>query len=234
MFGHVFSFFTRRKRDRRARLSDTLLSRLDNDNYLAVDRPLLRSLGVNRRELFRAVYGLVIRERMHMLAEADGTVVLLTNAEYKRFMERRSAYYETRDERGAAHASVAAAPRAPEAPAAAAVAEADMDEESIAARQERLDGVAASILASDSESALFTGATLGGGTLDGLLTDAEASTAIPAIPAASAAESGAESEYDWFDLDIGTGGKLPEKRQTLPKRRRQPWLVAEGAGLEVE
>lgn len=235
MFGHVFSFFSRRGRDRRARLADTLLRRLDVDNYLAVDRPLLRTLRTSRRELFRVVYGLVVKERMYMLAEAGGTIILMTNAEYARFMARRSAAYEAGGDPEAAPAAVAASPRDP-AVSIAALADTDAGPEALsdAARQERLDGVAASILASDSESALFTGATLGGATLDGLLADADASVGNTAPPAAPAAKTATGSEYDWFDLDIGTGAKVPEKRQSLPKRRRQPWLVAEGAGMDVE
>lgn len=80
-------FLERRAEKRRifrSLLSDTLVRMLGEAGELAIDRKLLSALGATRKELFRVVYSLAIKEQMHILAGKDGIVRLLTN---KRFIE---------------------------------------------------------------------------------------------------------------------------------------------------
>ncbi len=92
------NFFLRRaerRRELRGQLVDTLLRRLEREHSLIVTGDLVAGTGVGRREFFRVVYSLVIQERMHMMTDSEGNIVLMTNTQFHRFMLRRSGLRET-------------------------------------------------------------------------------------------------------------------------------------------
>jgi hypothetical protein len=95
MFRNFFLRRAERRRELRGQLVDTLLHRLERENSLVADDKLIARMGVSRRVFFQVVYSLVIQERMHMMTDSEGDIVLMTNNEYHRFMLRRSGMRET-------------------------------------------------------------------------------------------------------------------------------------------
>lgn len=244
MFARILNRLIRKQDPERSRsLGDALLQLLDEHAVLTVDRKLLHMLKTSQREFFRVVYALVIRESMYMMADVDGKVILMTNAEFTRFMMRRSTTRETEIRR---RDGSPAAPMAAESRLAVAVEESAPETArggfgiAVAAAEGRAVG---EILCTDTETALFTGATLGGAPLDGVLAitsevsdsedSAAANTVFPAHLMQGEAGSSGEQDYGWLDLGeeySRNGENVPDGRQSLPGRRREAWLVAEPVG----
>lgn len=242
-----------KRREQRSEVADALVQRLDREHSLVVDDAFVAGMGVGRRLLFKVIYGLVIRERMHMMADDDGQVVLMTNAEFHRFMLRRSGMRETEIRRRDILPVFADT----------------MAEQAIAAIEEEtvwVDSVAAELaepqpalsLLEELDSTLVS-ATLGGSPLSGIMRDEpdEVFATLPALagapsgeraqrkptrrlqltgPAASAGESG--GDLGWFNLDVASTllsrENLPDARQSLPDRRREPWAANEESEVNFE
>ncbi len=185
----------RRQRERRSRLADDLSSRLTREQSLAVDDTLIAALGVDRRAFFRAVYSMVIQERMHMMADENGDVRLMTNGEFHRFMLRRSGLRETEI-------------RARGVPDMAGISE-------------------FAEAGAEAEETVFVEPVT-----------AEFVAPLSGPDSSPAAEVAAEAPHDdlgWFNLDVSPESdsreKLPDARQTLPDRRREPWPAAEESAV---
>ena len=247
-------FLKRRAQKRRARrgeLASALEGRLEREGTLVVDDAFVDGMGAGRRLLFKVIYGLVIRERIHMMADNDGRVVLMTNVEFHRFMLRRSGMHETEIRRRDVLPVFADT----------------MAEHAIAAIEEEtvwIDSVAAELAGSELPlleelDSTLVSATLGGSPLSGIMPDEseEVFATLPALaasapperssrrvprrlqltgPAAAAGESG--GDLGWFDLDVASTllfrENLPDARQSLPDRPREPWSANEESGVNLD
>ena len=237
MLGRLFGSFSRKKRLARARLADDVLRRLEADNVLIVEQGVPESFGVKRKEFFQTVYDLVMKERIYMISDIEGKVVLMTNAEFSNFMMRRSTSRETeirrRDTVPAKKDNVALVVSFDETP-----------QKPAPHRSDTAAGDEDDILCRETESTLFTGATLGGAILDGILADIHdpadnrADEPVLAGSVAGTGDSGVSPDLNWFSLDVAAsekdGENLPEGRQSLPERRREPWEVLENAEIIAE
>lgn len=164
----MFINFFRARRARRghnALLADSLSRRLEEEQTLAVDDSLISALGADKSGFFHTVYSMLLQERIHMMSGPDGSVRLMTNGEFHRFMLRQSR------------------------------------REGIPALADTLVEHTASVMEPDG---------LGWFALD------------------------VSSEEDTDTLvDAEKRGKLPDARQTLPERRREPWTANEAAAGET-
>ncbi|MDR1745496.1 MAG: hypothetical protein LBS30_07070 [Planctomycetota bacterium] len=166
----------RKQREQRSQLAEALSSRLERERSLTVDDSLIASMGVDRRAFFRAVYAMVIQERMHMMAGGDGRILLMTNGEFHRFMLRRSGLRET--------------------------------------EMRRREGIPA-----------FAGTVA-----ERAVAAFEEETVVVDPVVAEVA-----SDLDWFNLNVAPEAaareKMPDARQSLPDRRREPWPANEESGI---
>lgn len=242
MFARLLNRLSRKRDPERDRsLGDALMRLLEEHNLLTVDRKLLHMLKTSRKEFFRVVYHLVMRESMYMMADIEGKVILMTNAEFTRFMMRRSVTRETEIRRR---------DRAPAATVSAIAKEETINTAAPAGFVASVAGPKAvgDILCSDTESALFTGATLGGAPMDGVIAiapevsdsddNAAINTIFPAHLMQGEAEPSRAAEYEWLNLGADASGKkgenLPEGRQSLPGRRREARQMAEAVAGKAE
>lgn len=193
-----------RSREKHESAAEALLSRLGENASLVVDDRLVAELGVGRKALYRIIYDMVRRERMFMLADAKDRMLLMTNAEFSRFMFRR------------------AGKDAPAEAGRAAAAAAGLDSdivllESLEDSDIVLDGRREPL--GDRTPAAATAAM------------ADAETEVPEL--SEPAVLAKPIDLEWFSLDVaatGTDGadaELPDYRQSLPERKRDPWLSAE-------
>ncbi|MDR1518805.1 MAG: hypothetical protein LBU23_01495 [Planctomycetota bacterium] len=141
---------------------------------LILDARTLAELGTNLKRASRAACALASRERLHLLAEPDGSVAILSNPQFRQITLIRLSLPK---------------PEAKPAPG-----------------------------------------------------KSRPPLRKPAVPAAK------EPEYAWFTLEVapavgvrpaGKGGrdgrrKNPVRRQEMPNRRREPWVILDGACLEAE
>lgn len=100
----------RRRRREWERAETLLLALLGREGRLGVDAALATRLGVGRKALMRAVYGLALREAAHMLSNAKNELLLMTNAEFGRFMTESGRDRKTGGTTAAASASAAGIP----------------------------------------------------------------------------------------------------------------------------
>ncbi len=82
-------FKERQIKNRRTRAA-ILLDYLDQHGSLVLDNNGLSAIGMSRKQAFQTLYDLIIHESVQMRAEADGQVVVMSNAEYIRQMEERA------------------------------------------------------------------------------------------------------------------------------------------------
>ena len=246
----------KKQQELRSQLADTLLARLERENMLTVDDNLFTELGVGRKLFFRVVYSLAIQERMYLMAEQTGNVVLMTNMEFHRFMLRRSGLRETeiRLREGAAVI--------PETVSEHALTVADLEDTVLIDSVDAEVTLDAEIFCDENDSAMVA-ATLGGATLSGILPDYEEDLSrseivfiphtimSPDSPAARNATTRrharqlqtadgklpGEGELGWFNLEVTPankpGEKLPASRQTLPDRRREPYTANDEIEIDL-
>lgn len=206
--------------------AEELQRRLEEKASLVVDSRLVADLGVGRRALYRIIYDMVRRERMFMLSDESGQMLLMSNTEFNRFMFRRAGKE---------------APETPRSAPAAALAEtADSDmylesEDSDLVLEGRWEIPAAAL---DSPIAgNLSHAIPEPGIPEPLYMPAERRRSPRKAAASAAAPMEMEDDLDWFRLDIapagadgaGAAAELPDHRQTLPERRREPWTILEEA-----
>ncbi|MDR1611276.1 MAG: hypothetical protein LBT97_00670 [Planctomycetota bacterium] len=67
-----------------------LLEYLEQNGALTLDKKGLSILGLSRKQAFQIVYDLVLDERIQMRAEADGRVIVMSNAAFAEHLERRA------------------------------------------------------------------------------------------------------------------------------------------------
>ncbi len=89
----------RTKPDDAADLARLILRTVAQEGVVAMNWELAVKLGAGRKILYRTAYQLVIKERLSMLSDPDGGVLLMTNAEFNRFLARRSGWPEDDIER---------------------------------------------------------------------------------------------------------------------------------------
>lgn len=70
--------------------AEELMNLLGERASVVVDDRLVAEMGVGRKALYRIIYDMVRRERMFMLSDRYNQMLLMTNAEFNRFMFRRS------------------------------------------------------------------------------------------------------------------------------------------------
>lgn len=249
MFKNFFLRRAQKRRELRGQLVDTLLHRLERESSLVVDDGLIAQMGVKRRVFFQVVYGLVIQERMHMMADDEGCVILMTNAEFHRFMLRRagvqnpemrllenSAVFANEEDTIIVDA------------VAAELATLTVDHDSLIPMLDEMDST-------------LVAATLGGAPMSGLVPE-QVDDVIEPLPQLSARgtdpaaresrklrkptrqlqlagpQAEAEGDLNWFDLDVtptlATREKLPDTRQSLPDRPREPWLINDNKKTDLE
>lgn len=184
---------TRKQREQRNRLAEALSGRLALEPSIAVDDDLIAAMGVDRRAFFRAVYSMVIQERMHMMADESGSIRLMTNEEFHRFMLRRSGLRETEIRRREGVPAFA--------DTLAEHAVAAMEEETVV-----VDLVVAEFVD-------------------------PASAPAPSL----SGDAASNDSLGWFSLDVAPEPapreKLPDARQSLPDRRREPWNANEESSV---
>ncbi len=155
--------------------AEELMSLLEEKASLVVDEDLVAAMGVGRNALYRIIYEMLRRERMSMLADRNGQMLLMTNSEFNRFLFRSSGRT---------------------APLPALTLE-PMRVETVAMEMQP-----EVIFCAEGDDAL-------------VLEDAPEPIIV----------------LDWFDFDETlketAATEVPEHRQSLPERRREPWSVAE-------
>ncbi len=210
-------------------LARILMDRLDRLGSFILDDETVAGVGAGRRQTCRAVYELVLRERAHVRADSEGRVVVMSNREFNRFLRQRAAIsFGTRIHcRAEAPAGEAAEPLPGQAPADWGVETVELSDMNIgsAAESARESGPAAE--------------------LPQPVSAADADTvALPELPVST-------EEYGWFEIDVAppeAGERaadsepfalgepeqnLPSVRQSLPERKREPWVVFEDAVTEL-
>ena len=90
MFENLFKNRARKRRQLCSQVADLLVSRLERERALVFDEDLIDQFKIGKHALLRIAYDLAIRERMHIMADDEGRVSLLANAEFRRSMLRRS------------------------------------------------------------------------------------------------------------------------------------------------
>ncbi len=136
LFAFLGDISGRRRRQRvLLGVQERLLTLLDQENVLDVDAALAARLSVGRKTLSQAIWGLALGEALHLLANRENAIRIMTNAEYGRFMTERS--------------------RAMDIPSRPAVAK-------TVSRDLILSDSRIPLPMGEMDSELFTGATLGG------------------------------------------------------------------------
>lgn len=77
-------------RRRRTLLAERLLISVEQLGSMIFDRTLVAQLGVGRKLGIKLACHLALKERIHMLTDPNGRVVLMSNMEYERYTERRA------------------------------------------------------------------------------------------------------------------------------------------------
>ncbi len=239
-----------RKRRKRREAAEELTARLAEKASLVVDDRLVADLGVGRRTLYRIIYDMVRRERMFMLADRYDQILLMTNAEFTRFMFRRSGKKAPPQAAG-----VQAGWEDSEMVLEGALGDpADlMPEDDWEIPAAALDSALAGNL---SPSMYSLPENLGVGAGEGVrFREREAPRAARARKKEQPRkEARARDAFDWFTIDVAPAGReapetaaaaveeeggglppdLPPGRQSLPERRRDPWGAHEDAARESE
>lgn len=94
MLERLFKKRASRRRHLHGQVAALLLARLGRERSLSVDKALLDEFKIDKRSLLRIASDLALKERLHLLAEPGGRVLLLANAEFRRCMLRRSGASE--------------------------------------------------------------------------------------------------------------------------------------------
>lgn len=205
----------RKQREARSGLADALSLRLEQTQSLIVDDELVSSLGVEKNVFFRAVYAMVIQERIHMMADNNGRILLMTNREFHRFMLRQSGVRETEIQRREGIPALA--------DAIAEHAVATLEEETIV-----IDAVDAEL----AESPAFVESPARAEPFEPAeFPESPELATLVADKNISQPDAPAPDDLAWFNLDVAPARasreKLPGARQTIPDRRREPWAANE-------
>ncbi len=75
-------------------LSRLLLRKVREEGVVTMNWELAVCLGAGRKLLYRTAYQLVIKESISMLSDPDLGILLMTNAEFNRFLARRGGWTE--------------------------------------------------------------------------------------------------------------------------------------------
>ncbi len=195
-----------------------LLARLDKDGSLTLDQSTLREIGADHQLAIRTICVLAMAERLHVRANMEGRIVVMSNCEFSRLVHQR-AEITAGSERLAKREAAAPTEEIEARPVPEAV-------EATATMEELTEPAAA--LASD--SAAVSAPAPG-----------EEETVVLAPPSSDYAGDG----LDWFTLEVaqavsgaadkdGSAKKLPSVRQSLPDRPREPWMALDDARLEAK
>lgn len=84
-----------RQRSYRALLAGTLARKIDESDELTLDRTLQAELGAPHRELLHTAYELALQERIHIMAENDGVVRLMSNHRFEQMTREYASTYTT-------------------------------------------------------------------------------------------------------------------------------------------
>lgn len=79
----------RRARERR-RLAERLLISVEQLGAMRLDKTALIELGVNRKQAIRLTCHLLLKERIHMLTDSLGRLIVMSNPEFERSVRRRA------------------------------------------------------------------------------------------------------------------------------------------------
>ncbi len=230
---------------------------LDRLGSLVLNGDTFAQVGASRRRAYRAAYDLVLRERAHMRTDSDGRVVVMSNREFDRLLRQRAAVARGTEvlRRKAESGRTTHLPG--EAPSEwgveqVALSSMDLDAQSpdIAAA-EPVVAVSVETVSFESAPEIIAPAmaeTAGTENPAPAMEDAgvPALPELPELPVASVTLA----EYDWFDLEVASPSeegerdsdpdslsldtKLPGGRQSLPDRKREPWVAFEGVLPEWE
>ena len=88
MLERLFGFLSSRRR--RTLLAERLLVSVEQLGSMVFDHKLIAQLGVGRKLAIKLACHLALKERIHMLTDPRGRVVLMSNVEYERYTERRA------------------------------------------------------------------------------------------------------------------------------------------------
>lgn len=210
MFERLIScFFPGRLRRQRQELTDRLFSLLERRGAIVFNDGTVEWLGRGQREALLLVCYLAVRERIHLTTDHEGRMLILSNEEYVRRIRRPSRL----------------ALSAPAAPAGNFL----VARRRRSTTRARLSG--SRIMQVDMAADCLP--------VDGAPGDAAKSvvTMRPSVIEDGGVE-GKEHELDsseWFKVVVSSdvlapaGGEteLPDSRQALPDRQREPWSTAE-------
>ena len=210
----------RKKRQIHHSVAAALARHIDAEGVVTVNQRLMDTLGAGRTLLFRVAYQLVIRERVAMLADTDGQVLLMTKSRYRDLIAERA---------GKPVATVAAAAM----------------REEVALAVPTLMGEEVLAICEDTVPIEAVGVEM----VNTLIEDDDSIAYEVGAPAEEMAEEtlvnhdpvpvlDAEADLDWFSLDVATAGNgqevLSDFRQTLPDRPRDPWPAKEEVGIDLD
>lgn len=225
MFNGFFMRRARERRERRGRLAERLMQLIQAKGVLLVDESLSVHLEAGRRELMREVYRLALREQVYMMSEEDGRVVLMSAMEYHRFMLRRSF-----TDQMPAHSEY---DRTPSSAVLGHVSAADAaDGSDPAAESARVvnvidpynDDIPGDDMVLLPDEMVIPFPERDDGDIRFFQKTARRFQAGSPVP---------DDDIEWFTVANGRE-KMPDGRQGLPERRREPWPVGEEIVAEIE
>lgn len=195
-------------------LGTRILAYIERRGSIVLDPDMLEELGATLHHATMVAYHLVMTERAHLMDDADGRIVVMSNREFTSMMAiRASGTRETeirrRDGRDASHG--------------------------IGRRSDRLEAMAVESVSvepvEDEEVEVRVAGTIPARPREG-------ETPLEHAPVAARDELSAD-QYPWFNFSVSFSGAddegiLPAWRKTLPERKREPWPVLEEAAHENE
>ncbi len=220
-------------------ITRNLQSHVDALGVVTVDNHLMDVVGAGRKILFRAAYELAIRERLAIVADTEGQILLMTNSRYRDRLFTRSGL--TRPQAAESDSAVPAEPQFAVAAAAAA------SDESFAALDSLDTLVQDDVLAVTEDTVPIdsVGVEMVEDDLSPAATETLVRHAVAGMPenadAADAdtdASADAEADLDWFSIEVNQTPSwqevLADYRQSLPERNREPWPAKKDAGVDLD
>ncbi|MCC8164943.1 MAG: hypothetical protein LIQ31_02040 [Planctomycetes bacterium] len=222
----------RRHKQKKQEIHNSITRHLQNHvearGVVPVDNDLADAVGAGRKILFRAAYELAIRERLAIVADTEGQILLMTNSRYRDRLFTRSGL--TRPETPLEQAE-------PQFAVAEAASEESFDtlvQDDVLAVTE--DTVPIDTVGVEMIEALADDDALSSAATETLVRRASGEASGSGTGNA-AAGADAETDLDWFAIEVKDALSwqevLADYRQSLPERNREPWPAKKDAGVDL-
>ncbi len=218
-------------------ITRNLQSHVDALGIVTVDNHLMDAVGAGRKILFRAAYELAIRERLAIVADTEGQILLMTNSRYRDRLFTRSGL--TRPQAAESESAVPAEPQFAVAAAASDESLGALDSLDTLVQDDVL-AITEDTVPIDSVGVEMVEDDLSPAATETLVRHAAAGTpeSADAVDAAANADADADADLDWFSIEVNQTPSwqevLADYRQSLPERNREPWPAKKDAGVDLD